>query len=154
MEKFFRAFFTHPLLIFGGIVAVSIGWRVIRMVWAPQRGQLSGQDLGVLLRAAALRRRDPAAAEAMVRRQFEPRVQEEESARAVLWSKVDIDREAAQDLRRRVLNDIRIYETQSTQLSQKEPQDAGELVKAQAALAKARAELERLDTILARPRDD
>jgi multidrug resistance efflux pump len=72
----------------------------------------------------------------------------------VLWSKVDIDREAAQDLRRRVLNDIRLHETQSTQLSQQESQDGGELVKAQAGLAKARAELERLDTILARPRDD
>jgi hypothetical protein len=145
---------SHPFLVFAAIVAVSISWRVIRMFWAPERRQLGGQDIAVLLRAAALRRRDPAAAEAMVRAHFEPRVREEEAARAVLWSKVDIDREAAQDLRRRVLNDIRVQETHSTQLGQQEPQNAGELVKAQAALAKARAELERLDTILARPRDD
>jgi hypothetical protein len=154
LEKFLTALLAHPLLVFGGIVAVSIGWRVIRMVWAPQRGQLSGQDLAVLLRAAALRRRDPAAAEAMVRRQFEPRVQEEESARAVLWSKVDIDREVAQDLRRRVLNDIRVQEADLTQLSEQSPQDAGTRVKAQAALAKSRTDLERLENILARPRDD
>jgi hypothetical protein len=79
------------------------------MLWAPRRGQLSGQDLAVLLKAVALEKRDPAAAEAMVRAQVEPRVQEEEAARAVLWAKVDIDREA---------------------------------------------ELERLETILARPRGD
>ncbi|MFN2569047.1 MAG: hypothetical protein ABR564_05535 [Candidatus Dormibacteria bacterium] len=108
----------------------------------------------MLMRAAAVEKRDPAAAEAMVRAQLEPRVQEEEAARAVLWAKVDIDREAALDLRRRVLNDIRVHETHSTHLGRQESQDAGELVKVQAALAKARAELERLDTILARPRDD
>ena len=44
------------------------------MLWAPRRGQLSGQDLAVLLRAAGLRKREPAAAEAMVRAQFERHV--------------------------------------------------------------------------------
>jgi hypothetical protein len=145
---------SHPSLVFIAIVVVSIGWRIIRRLWAPQRGHLRGQDLAVLLRAAALEKRDPAAAEAMVRAQFEPRLQEEEAARAVLWTKVDIDREAALELRRRVLNDLRVHETQSTQLSRQAPQNAGELVNAQAALAKARTELERLETILARPRGD
>ena len=124
------------------------------MLWAPRRGQLSGQDLAVLLRAAGLRKRDPAAAEAMVRAQFERRVQEEEAARAVLWSKVNIDREAALELRRRVLNDLRVHEAHCSQLSRQAPENAGDLVKTQAAVAKARAELERLATVLARPRGD
>lgn len=149
-----RDLLSHPSLVFIAIVAVSIGWRVVRMLWAPRRGQLSGQDLAVLVRAAALEKRDPAAAEAMVRAQFEPRVQEEEAARAVLWAKVDIDREAALELRRRVLNDLRVHEADCTQLSRPAPQDSGELVKAQTARAKARTELERLETILSRPRGD
>lgn len=78
------ALLSHPTLVFVSVVAFLIGWRVIRMFWAPQRGQLSGQDLAVLLRAAALKKRDPAAAEAMVRPRFEPRVQALERLETIL----------------------------------------------------------------------
>jgi hypothetical protein len=67
---------------------------------------------------------------------------------------VNIDREAALELRRRVLHDLRVHETHLSQLSRQAPENAGELVKTQAAVAKARAELERLATVLARPRGD
>lgn len=145
------ALLSHPSLLFIAIAAVVIGWQVVRMIWAPRRGQLSGQDLAVLVRAAALQKQDPAAAEALVRAQFEPRVHAEEAARAALWARVNIDREAALELRGRVQNDLRVQEAHSARLSGQAPQTAGELVSAQAALAKARAELERLETILARP---
>jgi hypothetical protein len=142
------ALLSHPSLLFFGVVAVLIGWRVVRMIWAPGRGQLSGQDLAVLLRAGKLRMRDPAA---MIRAQFASRVQAEAAARAVLWTKVNIDREAALELRRRVLNDLRMHEAHSAGLSRQSPQDAAELARAQALLSQARMELERLGTILARP---
>jgi hypothetical protein len=87
----------------------------------------------------------------MIRAQFASRVQAEAAAPAVLWTKVNIDREAALELRRRVLNDLRMHEAHSAGLSRQSPQDAAELARAQALLSQARMELERLGTILARP---
>jgi hypothetical protein len=142
---------SHPALLFAGIVVLVVGWQVGRMLWFPGHRQLSAQDLAVLQRAAALEKQDPAAAEALVRTHFAPRVQAEESERAALWVKVNLDRAAALELRQRVLSDIRVYQAHCEHLSPEATSRADELVSAQAALSKAQGELRRLDAILARP---